>query len=320
MDAVGLPFRSFYDRYFEKLFLLDARPATILEYRVTLKHFLTACGDVALDQVDPLCLASFKAYLLALPGRRVEKLSPATVNKHITNLNAILSKAGPPGPRNRDALGVLERIPWLKPVREERRRPRVILDDWLNSFYEACSMAINPRFLGSPGFPQLWWRSFLVTAVNIGYRRTALLSLTWSNNVDFERRIIRLPASIDKAHCDREKPMNSVVFNHLSQLQQSAAIGDKVFPWPHCLLTLNRQWHRIQSAAGLPKEQHYKLHDLKRTCGTKLSRIGSPWAVQEMLDHSSIKTSQHYIDALPELAALVEQVPQPSAFQKGIFR
>ncbi len=61
-------------------------------------------------------------------------------------------------------------------------------------------------------------------------------------------------------------------------------------------------------------EDRIKLHDLKRACGTRFAAIASPWVVQKRLDHSSLATSQFYINATDEERDAVERLPVPAAF------
>jgi site-specific recombinase XerD len=86
-----------------------------------------------------------------------------------------------------------------------------------------------------------------------------------------------------------------------------------VFPWPHCERAFYRQWHRIQDHAGI--SPHLKVHDLKRACGTRYAASGaSAWVVQRRLDHSSIATSAHYINASREEREAVDRLAVPAAF------
>ena len=58
------------------------------------------------------------------------------------------------------------------------------------------------------------------------------------------------------------------------------------------------------------------MHDLKRACGTRFAAIASAWVVQKRLDHSSLATSQFYVNATREEREAVERMPLPSVFEE----
>ncbi len=98
-------------------------------------------------------------------------MSTATVNKHLTAVAAILGKAGPPGTRNRDALGIISVAPWVRPLKEPRRAPRPIPLEVLGRIYAAAEIATRPS--GIDVKPATWWRSFIAAAYSLGFRRGA---------------------------------------------------------------------------------------------------------------------------------------------------
>jgi len=334
-----LRLREFFDRVFAPQFLVGAAPATLRGYRETLAHWRRCTKDPPLAEITGETLSLLKARLqdpanfppprddrprtLQLElfpirpqrprrrGRPPKPLSRASTNKHLRHIGAILAKAGPPGPHNRDALGVLPTVPWTKPVREYRRLPRAVSDEPLAAVYRACAYARYPR-LEEPVGPQYrehWWKALITTALLVGFRRGALLDLQWPD-VDLPSKKIRLPAEADKCRSERLKPITSLVVAHLVRIRTP---GPLVFPWPQSQSTFYRQWHRLQDAAGIAPEQHFGLHDLKRACGTRLATVASPWAVQHQLDHRSIHTARHYINPIEELQRAVERMPVPDA-------
>ncbi len=111
MDA-ALTVSSFYRDYFSTLFLDDARPRTFEAYEDSIKHWKQITGDPPMP-FGAAILAEFKIELH-------KSLSPATVNKHLRHINALLAKAGPPGPGNRDGHCVA-----TQGVERDRGGPRV---------------------------------------------------------------------------------------------------------------------------------------------------------------------------------------------------
>jgi integrase len=241
-------------------------------------------------------------------GRRRRGAGPlarATANKHLGALNAIFRKIGPPGYKNLDALGLLERAPWLKPLKEPRRLPRAVAVAELGAIYAACAIATKPA---APAIdPAAWWRALVAVAAIAGLRREALLGLRWAD-CDLAGRTLRVPAEIDKCRQERSKPIPAAVCQHLMRIRTAA---ERVFAWPHSLASLYRQWWAIQKAAGIARADRLRLHDLKRFAGTFWAAHASPWAVQQILDHSSLATSAHYVNPRDELRAVADRLPLP---------
>lgn len=66
--------------------------------------------------------------------------------------------------------------------------------------------------------------------------------------------------------------------------------------------------------AGIPKAQHFGLHDIRKTVGTNLW-ASSPQAAQFVLGHSNVAvTAKHYVDQTSIVAAAVDRLKQPEAF------
>jgi len=86
----------------------DARTRTLESYAGTLAAWTRLTGDPPIEQITPVLLAQWRSQLAG---------SSATVAKHCRQLNVLLAKLGPPGPWNRDAVGVLPTTPWVKPPR-----------------------------------------------------------------------------------------------------------------------------------------------------------------------------------------------------------
>jgi integrase len=156
-----------------------------------------------------------------------------------------------------------------------------------------------------------WWRALIVLAYTTAFRKTALLALTWSD-VDIAERTITLPARFDKCRTERRKPLAPEALKAL--LRCRSPKHEQLLPWPHSEQTFYREWRQLQELAGIPKARRFTLHDLKRTAGTKLAQQGNPWAVQMMLDHASIQTSRHYVNAADSLRPALERLPMPGAF------
>lgn len=294
MDAHALTLRRWYDAHFRRLFQPDARSRTVDEYRYSLTAWEKHTRNPVLSDVTMDDLASFRAAAAAAA-------SPASANKHLRHLNALLAKAGPPGPHNRDALSLIPSPPWVRQLRVQLLLPRFVSDREINAVYSACSSATWPATS-----PASYWRALVVLAYNLGYRRGVLLSLG-DRSFDWREGTCRAAASVDKRGRERIKPCNDVVMRHVLPLRGR---GD-LFGVPRRDGDWYATWRRIVDVADVA---HFGLHDLKRTCGTVLSRFASTWQVRYMLDHASSDVTSRYVNPLEELRSVVDRMPQPASF------
>ncbi|MBL8827836.1 MAG: hypothetical protein JNM18_12735, partial [Planctomycetaceae bacterium] len=172
MEGSTLTLPRFYFDVYAPTYLVGARPRTFEAYKDAVTLWSRLVDEVRLCSIDVITLAKFKSGLMA--GR-----SPATVNKHLGAVNAILTKAGPPGPRNRDALGILDRVPWVKPLKEIQRAPTPIAFGQIDLLYHAAGQMKLPGVHGVAA--PAWWRALLVMAYTCALRRGTLLAIRWSD-------------------------------------------------------------------------------------------------------------------------------------------
>ena len=234
------------------------------------------------------------------------RMSPNGVRTKLKMIQTLLDKLGPPGRGNRDAIGLLDRVPWAKPPREEQRIPKTVAIEQLSDCIKA-SIAMDV-----PAVPQIrtsaWWRAILVVAWNTGLRRGSLLSMQMAD-IDWENRRLILPASRMKSRRPMIVHLNAAA---LAALRSIRTDRELVFPWPHCPRYLNTCLHRLQDAAGIPSEKHFTFPAIRKTVATTLWAI-SPGAAQYALGHTtSDVTKKHYVDGGGLVARALDQLPQPS--------
>ncbi len=274
---------EWYEDFFLRLFHSDARPATVREYRCTLRMWAKHSKNLPLQEIDQMELASFIASL---------KCGKATAAKHCRQLNHLLTKAGQPGPRNRDAIGMLEVAPWFRPPRSEIRLPLVPIDSDVHRFVERAPIDLA---------------LFAVLAATTGSRQGAIRSLT-DEAVDLTNGVVRFPAHSDKKHQERIKPIGSIACAWWREL------GSERKHWKVETSSFCRRWKRHAKKAGTPG---LRPHGLKRWWAAQLIRAGaSPWAVKYALDHAQRDvTGIHYLAPFDELSRLVIEIDLPLSFQ-----
>lgn len=285
MHLDGMTLRRWYEELFIRLFHADARPRTIESYRYTISAWEKHTPNPPVDRIDPLALANFRA---AFPNK-------ATAAMHCRQLNAMLTKLGPPGYRNRDALGLIANVPWLKPPSPQKRLPLIPHDEQI-----AAMVQLAPADLAL----------FTVTAALTGSRQTAIRFLTPAN-IDIPGQFIRLPADTDKRNCERKKPVPKVVLKWWDRF------GEQSSRWRVQRSSFARRWNYWTAHVGAAP---LRPHGLKRWWAAQLIRSGAtPWAVRYALDHAQRDvTGIHYLAPFDELAGLVDRVPLPPAFTEDL--
>ena len=308
--ALQLTLRAWFVQHFRPMYLADAKPSTVDQYEQLLRLWEATTHDPVLKLIDAATLALFRDSLRARPGRRPgSTVVNETVNKHLRTLNALLAKAGPQERGQRDAMGLLQRVPWIRELRTKRRRPKTFQLEELGALYQNADEAVHPNDL--PYTPGTWWRSLFVAAYNLALRRAALLTLRWSA-IDVAGKTVVVDAEDDKCDEERFKPLNAITVRHLLAIRTTSPL---VFPFTRSWKCFYTSWNAIREAEGVP--QTLSFHNIKKTHGTNLSHHASPWQVQQMLDHASIATSMRYVDGNRGLDQAVEELEQPKAFEGG---
>jgi integrase len=212
----------------------------------------------------------------------LEGHTPATVNRHLTILRAVLRMAV------RDKRIDSGALPEIEPFEENNERTR-----WLNDEEEARLMAAAPEYL----------RPALLVDIHTGLRRGELLNLRW-DDIDFLGQSIRVRES--KSGKGRNVPMDSVVIKTLVALRsarrerlrsrvvrQSEASG-YVFSAPRggFMGNLNRHWYPTLKRASL---EGLHFHDLRHTFGSRLALANVPiFTIQKLMGHRTLAMTMRY--------------------------
>jgi len=199
---------------------------TIDAYMQSVELFLEHVGDLPLSKLTPVNTCRF------IQGLNKLGLANETIRKHCGHLNIIFSKIGPPGHRNKDALGFLKRSPWIKPPKAFLKLPKEVLDVQIENLYRACSQTPScyayPKYLDSALAPK-WWETLILFATITALRRGALFGLTWSS-VDFNGQRILVPSDLDKVGKERIKPIHPAVLQGFRAIQSDST---HLLPWEH---------------------------------------------------------------------------------------
>ncbi|TWU67274.1 hypothetical protein V7x_28480 [Crateriforma conspicua] len=116
-------------------------------------------------------------------------LSPSTINVHWTRIRAVLRRAGPPERGNPQGLGIIARIPYLRPLPRPKPRPKAIPIDTIDAIYRfGCVDMPWPPATDGIG-PGARWQCWIVCAYNWAMRTRDLLPLRWSSIHDDPRSL-----------------------------------------------------------------------------------------------------------------------------------
>lgn len=266
------------------------RFGTIENYANSVVKYVEAVGDPPITELNSQNAARFIFYITE-KGSSLEN-----VRKHCRQLNIIFAKLGPPGPRNRDALGWLPIAPWIRPPQKLYKKPRKVQDNLVDNLYETtnrCPLCYEyPKYLDENLRPN-WWKAFIMLATTTAYRRRILLGLKWSD-IDYTTAMIEVPPELDKGRRERSKPLHPAVYRLLQSIRHDT--DTRFLPWTHGNKRFGECWHALNDMAGI--EKHVMPHDLKRYALQLASRSGVDAATLKLLgDHESLNTTlNHYVD------------------------
>ncbi|HEY9158308.1 site-specific integrase [Candidatus Binatus sp.] len=252
----------------------------------------------------------------------LEGHTPATVNRHLTILRAILRMG------MRDRKIEAGAIPEIEPFAENNKRVRYLTADEELRLLEKL--------------PE-WLRPLVMVAIHTGMRRGELLNLMWAD-VDFVGGIIFVRTS--KSGEGRRIPMSPTAHRTLSALREARrkrlkarvvrreAANPHVFSAPQggLILNLNRVWYgrtpRSKRAVGpvanaCPSASEgvikraglegLRFHDLRHTFASRLVMNGVDlFRVQTLMGHKSPMMTLRYAHLSPEhLRAAVATLDAP---------
>jgi len=164
----------------------------------------------------------------------------------------------------------------------EKSRTRFLNDEELERLTD--SMQEEPRHIQA-----LIWL-YLLT----GARKSELLSLRWEDvHLDSPEPSFYLGNT--KNGRDMHVQLSEPAVRLFNQIERHAH-SPFCFPSPvrtmRPLQDFRRYWRRIRERAGL---EDVRLHDLRRTCGTKMAEAGVPLhTIAKVLNHSDVATTEIY--------------------------
>ena len=130
--------------------------------------------------------------------------------------------------------------------------------------------------------------------------------------IDWHNHRIIIPPRSMKARRFHVVHLNETAHRHLLAIRTDREL---VFPWPHHSKTFNTMLHRLESAAGIARKDHFGLINIRKNLATRLW-ASSPAAASFALGHGSQGvTLRHYVASEGLVAEALDELEQPEAFR-----
>ncbi len=282
-------------------------------------HFVRICKPTAMRRINNRTIDEFAAKRrvegrsrskpLSSDARRGNsrkadrtgpRISPATVNKELRHIRAMLRKA--------HKWGHLTEVPQFEFVREPEKLPTYVSPEDFDSIYQACELARLPA--DQPYGAATWWRALLVLAYMTGWRINQMLLLRREDvNLEAAQAVTR--ASDNKGKRDAVIPLHPLVVEHLGLL---TSFSPMMLPWNYNRRTLYHEFQRIQEQGGVRApdgKQRFGFHDLRRGFATMNADRLTADALQSLMQHRNYETTKRYVNMGRQLRPAIEQVFVP---------
>jgi len=246
------------------------RSADSKKYRINiiLSHF----GNLPLRSFNTLAVEQYQTDLIN------KGLKPATVNKHISILKAMIKKAVD---WNMVEEETLKRVRRVKLLTENNKRLRYLSKEECQYLITVCDQHLRP---------------VVITALNTGARKEEILSLKW-DNVDLKHGFILLDKT--KNGDRREIPINDTLRVTFKSLTRRLDIP-YVFYDPLTGKRYKDIKRSFKSACKRACVTDFRFHDLRHTFASHLVMAGVDLTtVKELLGHKDFKMTLRYAHLAP---------------------
>lgn len=269
-----MPWEAAMLRYKEEVLPAAVKPNTAKRYEVSLRQVSPHLEGKAMHSITTRDLSEM------ISARRKARATNATIRRDLTAISRVFAAA-----KSWGACASNPARDYDRDMVRERRDPITLPTD--DEVWRGLLLAPAPRFAG-----------IMFLAAYTGMRQAEVLTLDW-RQVDLERRAVAL--SKTKTDSPRAVPLDASAVAYLESLQgrRGVVFGPKAyenFPSNYAL------WRKREKV-------HFRFHDLRhRFAVLYLRKGGNIYALQQILGHASIKTTEIYLAHLtPEERARTAQ-------------
>ena len=250
--------------------------------------------DVTLSEISAAVISDYKA------KRREAEATPGTINKELGLLRHVFEMAL-----------IWEWIDENPAVRIPKEKIRNRMERWLAHEEEERLLKTCPE----------WLQDMVTFALNTGFRKGEILSLTW-NQVDWTRKAIIF---WDQKNSGRDTvPINEAVVRVLKKKASIRQLGcDLVFHTSNGTKYLARNVHEaFVSACETAKVENFRFHDLRHTFATRLVHGGVDlYTVQRLGRWRSLsmvmRYAHHSVESLRTGMEAVNRLASTNLAQSG---
>ena len=236
-----------------------------------------------MDQITPWILDRWRQDKLKAG------IKPSTINRAISTIKAVLSKAEEWGFINKNLLRGYKQLKL-----DNKGVVRYLSADEEKRLYQALKKRQDKS--GIVGQYKDHLEPIISLLINTGARPKEVFTLKWGM-VNFVRKDVTYQAAFTKTGQTRTIPLNAKVLEVLKKWKKQSN-SDWVFPnetgngeRPH-IVSLQKSWTNLRQEAKLV---NFRLYDFRHTFASKLVMKGvSIYAVSELLGHTDTKMTQIY--------------------------
>jgi integrase len=287
---------DFFQDVYVKLRMQDATKGAIEQYHVCISRYSRHLKRRAtLVDLNEMAVAEWISAMMA------EGLSRRTINGRLNMLLTLWRMS-----KRRKLIDTdLEDVRRLK---LQKRPPRAWTVAQMTKIIESCRQA-EGRFVGVSC--DRWWVTLVLVLYDTGLRLRSAVSIRF-DEIDFERKVLRVPAERMKNFCEQTFPLTD---------QTLEAIIASVPPRRSALFPYPSKWQKdiygrfkvILQRAGLPTTRRDLFHKIRRTTATHIAVAAGESAAVRQLGHQDSSTIKRYID--PTFLSdhdLAKHLPRPA--------
>ncbi len=249
---------------------------------------------------------------------RTEKLDsglkPSTINRCVSSLRAVLTKAEQWEVIDEHPLRKLKalhvdaspKVRYLTSSEEERLLSALSARDEELKLARARGNE-HRRIRGYELMPDLSHLTYpdrmtpmIILSLKTGMRRGELYDLTWEH-VNFIQKVITITGEIAKSKRTRHIPLSPIAFQTLNTwANENQSRGGRVFPADDGgrLGDIRKSWGSILKSSDI---QDFRWHDMRHDFASKLVMNGVPLnTVRELCGHSDLNTTLRYAHLAPD--------------------
>ena len=290
---------------FEKFYPKDElAERTVAKMRYDLLRFerLTKNGKMPISKITDEVLEDFRKALL-------EKHTAPSANSTRTALRAIFRRLGPPITGNPTGLGIISKIPYMRPSKVVRGLPRRVSQEDLSMWYLACEQMQSPK----TGFPAPWfWQTFLVVAYFSGLRKSDLFGIRFGD-LDLDGGTLLFTAR--KTSKPMRLPLHPCVVEHIRRIEQPK----REYLFESSIKasgSFNQRFDWICRKAGI---ERFTCHDIRRVAASECCRAAgnNRGMAAVLLQHAAFDVTATYVNQMEELGEAIAKMRVPLAFKHG---